>query len=182
MTSCGHVFCWHCILMHYYKSLKACFCPVCNQSYEIDNIVSCQPVYTKAFKELENNRVSFVLKARKEGDSRVYDPFTFAEDLNFARVARATPERILKIFEQERDVIEQNIQTCDDEEIKKWMEKVHSLSWSRIEKAQAIIEKKMKSQFYSNQKNQHHRDHLESGYIHSVLDEKQRGNLIKFYE
>jgi hypothetical protein len=97
-----------------HPALKACFCPVCNEAYELEHVVSCQPRYARALKELENNKVHLVLRARREGDTRVYDPDTLEEDLNFARVVRATPEKILAIFEEERLEIEENIKHCDD--------------------------------------------------------------------
>ena len=59
------------------------------------------------------------------------------------------------------------------------MEKVHSLSWERIEKAQEWIGKKETTHYYS----QHHRrEHVTNGYIYSILDEKERANLITFYQ
>ena len=43
----------------------------------------------------EGTKTAFALKSRREGDNRVYDPDTLEEDLNFARVVRATPEKIV---------------------------------------------------------------------------------------
>ena len=59
------------------QALRACFCPVCNEPYELENIVSCQTVYTKTLKD-SPNKVKFALKGRREGDNRVYDPDTLA--------------------------------------------------------------------------------------------------------
>ena len=47
-----------------------------------------------------NSKVKFALKARREGDNRIYDPDSLAEDLNFARVVRASPEKVLSLFEE----------------------------------------------------------------------------------
>ena len=59
------------------------------------------------------------------------------------------------------------------------MEKVHSLSWERIEKAQECLGKKYTSHYYS----QHHRkEHIFNGYIYNILDEKERANLTTFYQ
>ena len=81
------------------QALRACFCPVCNEPYELEHVVSCQAVYTKTLKD-SNSKVKFALKARREGDNRIYDPDSLAEDLNFARVVRASPEKVLSLFEE----------------------------------------------------------------------------------
>ena len=83
------------------QALRARFCPVCNENYELDTVVSCLPLNTKNLRE-EGTKVNFQLKARREGDNRIYDPDTLVEDLTFARVARATPEKILELFIEER--------------------------------------------------------------------------------
>ena len=54
-------------------------------------MVTCLPTNIKALREGENAKVTLALKGRREGDNRVYNPDTLEEDLNFARVARATP-------------------------------------------------------------------------------------------
>ncbi len=45
----------------------------------------------RAFREIEQNHVKFVLRNRREGDSRVYHPVTKTEDLDFGRIIKATP-------------------------------------------------------------------------------------------
>lgn len=54
-------------------------------------MVSCQPLYNNSFEGKENDAIDFVLRARKEGDSRIYDLDTLTEDLNFAKLMKATP-------------------------------------------------------------------------------------------
>lgn len=73
-----------------YLALKANNCPVCNEAYLIENLVTCKPIYGRSFEELEQNRIKLALKYRVEGDKKVYDAIDFKENLSFARVIKAT--------------------------------------------------------------------------------------------
>lgn len=57
---------------HPYAALKANNCPVCNEIYAIDAVVSCRPVAGKNFAEAELNRIKLALKCHQEGDRKVY--------------------------------------------------------------------------------------------------------------
>ena len=53
-------------------------------------MVTCLPSYTRS-RETEPHKISLALKARRDNDNRIYDPDSLAEDVDFARVVKATP-------------------------------------------------------------------------------------------
>ena len=82
-----------------HAALRASHCPVCNENFEPESLVTCQPIYHRNFEQAKQNQIIFDLKAKQEGQSMIYDAATLKEDTRFAKVIKATTPYIKQIYE-----------------------------------------------------------------------------------
>lgn len=82
-----------------HSALKATNCPVCNEVYSLEALVTCLPLHGRAFPEFDQNRIRLALKCHAPSNGRVYNSLDYKEDVRFSRVVKAGTAKIITIFE-----------------------------------------------------------------------------------
>jgi len=61
------------------------------------------------------------LKYKPEGGKKIYNCDDLVEDYQFARLIKATTEKVVEIYEAEKAELTHFYSICDDEEVRKWL-------------------------------------------------------------